>query len=183
MTARQRHLPGEPGLWVLIFLDLGLFSLCFVLAMIDRAAAPARFAAGTTGLDVWLGMTNTIVLLTGSWAVAMGTRVERDPVRGARWLRLAAASGGLFLLLKAREWQHHLAGGHGFDEDRFQTWYWFLTGFHALHVILAMLLLLLVAGRMRRGAPCSMALTEAAGCYWHLVDLLWVGIFLVVYLV
>jgi nitric oxide reductase NorE protein len=184
VSARRQatHLPGEVGLWVFIFTDLALFGLYFTLAMIDRSHTPALFARGRAGLTLWIGMANTLILISGSWAVAIGTRVTSDPGVSARYLRIAAGAGGLFLALKAWEWHGQIAAGHMIGQDPFQTWYFFLTGFHAIHVAAAIALLLMVAGRMAQGEECSHALTEATGCYWHLVDLLWVGIYLVVYL-
>ena len=185
MTAPTIHrvVPGEPGLWVFVFADLLLFGLMFTLAMVDRAGAPALFAAGQAELDPWLGMANTLVLLTGSWAVAMGTRVVTEPRRSAAFLQLAAGTGLIFLAFKAFEWSQHIAAGWAIGTDPFQSWYFALTGFHALHVIVAVALLQFVAARQRRGVATGPRLTEAAGCYWHLVDLLWVGIFVVLYLV
>jgi nitric oxide reductase NorE protein len=179
---RHRALPGELGLWIFIFSDLLLFALYFALVTWDRGSAPDVFRQGKAELNLTIGMLNTIVLLTGSWAVAMGTRVGEGSRDAARYVYLAAATGVFFLLLKVVEWQHHLAAGHSFGENAFYTWYFFLTGFHAFHVIGAVLFLTVLAGRFRRGVPTSHALTESAGCYWHLVDLLWIGILLVLYL-
>jgi nitric oxide reductase NorE protein len=177
-----RALPGEVGLWCFIFTDLVLFALYFALAAWDRGSAVDAFHAGKAELNLTIGMLNTIVLLTGSWAVVMGTRVEAAGQRAASYVYLAAFTGVLFLLLKAVEWHHHLGLGHHISENSFYMWCFFLTGFHALHVIGAVVFLCVIAARLRRAQPSSHTLIEAAGCYWHLVDLLWIGIFLVLYL-
>lgn len=181
-TAQMRTLPGELGLWVFIFADLGLFALYFALAAWDMRSAPATFQHGRAGLNLTLGMINTVVLLTGSWAVAMGTRVISEGRQAARYLQLAALTGAVFLGVKFFEYQHLASRGHTVNEDAFHMWYFFLTGFHAFHVIAAIAFLLIIAARFRGEDQPGHVLTEAAGCYWHLVDLLWIGIFLVIYL-
>lgn len=181
-TSGNRTLPGELGLWAFIFTDLVLFALYFALVAWDRGSAPDVFTQGKAELNLTLGMINTVVLLSGSWAVAMGTRVVSDTRSASRYVYLAALTGVVFLLLKFAEWGHHLQLGHRISENVFYTWYFFLTGFHALHVLGAIVFLGVIGNRFRRGQPSSHALVEAAGCYWHLVDLLWIGILLVIYL-
>lgn len=186
MSDRAGHpktLPGEVGLWVFIIADLLLFTLYFVLALIDRMHAPDVFRQGRSAISLDLGTVNTLVLLTGSWAVMMGTRVTRDHLRASRYLALAALAGIIFLLVKSFEWYELLRAGHAIDTNAFYTWYFFLTGFHALHVMAATVFLAAIAARLNRGETVGPVLAEAAGCYWHLVDLLWIGIFLVLYLI
>lgn len=101
----------------------------------------------------------------------------------SHWLTGAALSGGLFLALKMLEYKHLLSAGHAITENAFFTWYFFLTAYHALHVAVGIVLLAVVADRFRQGAVPGHRLIEAAGCYWHLVDLLWIGIFLILYLI
>lgn len=181
-AAQTRSLPGELGLWVFIFADFGLFALYFALTAWDMRSDPATFQQGRAGLNLTLGMMNTVVLLTGSWAVAMGTRVVSDGRQAARYLQLAALTGVIFLAVKFFEYDHAVSLGHTVGENRFFTWYFFLTGFHAFHVIAAVVFLVIVASRFRGEEQPGHVLTEAAGCYWHLVDLLWIGIFLLLYL-
>jgi nitric oxide reductase NorE protein len=178
----SRTLPGELGLWVFIFSDLGLFALYFVLAAWDMRADPVTFQQGQASLNLTLGMINTVVLLTGSWAVAMGTRVATDARQAARYLQLAALTGLIFLGVKFFEYDHLVSLDHTIDQNAFYTWYFFLTGFHAFHVVAAVAFLMIVAARYRGESQPGHVMTEAAGCYWHLVDLLWIGIFLVLYL-
>lgn len=181
-TSRTRHLPGETGLWVFIFMDLALFALFFVLSAIDRAHEPQVFQDGRQGLLVGVGLINTLVLLTGSWAVAMGTRVVPRGRPAAPWIYGAAFSGLVFLVLKTVEYVHAAQAGYSVSQDPFHTWYFFLTAYHGFHVAAGVVLLTIVANRMRKGIATDERLIEAAGCYWHLVDLLWIGIFALIYL-
>ncbi len=181
-TNSMKKLPGELGLWIFIFVDLALFTLFFSLAALDMGAEPDLFREGKAGLNQAIGMINTIILLTGSWAVAMGTRVVRDQQAASRYVRLAALSGIAFLLLKVLEYSHVLGEGHQLTDNAFYTWYFFLTGYHAMHVAFGVVLLWVVSNRFRSTLQPSEQLVEAGGCYWHLVDLLWIGIFLILYL-
>lgn len=179
----SKQLPGGVGLWIFIVSDLLLFGLFFSLFAHDLAISPQAFRNGQASLNNTIGLINTLLLLTGSWAVAMATRVTDMRGKSARYLLVAALSGILFLLLKSIEYAHVIAAGADLASDYFFTWYFVLTGYHALHVIVAIMLLLVVATRFLKSSDASVELIESAGCYWHLVDLLWVGIFSIIYLV
>lgn len=182
IAGAKRHLPGELGLWIFIFSDLMLFGLYFVLFSYDLALDPETFYQSQAALDRNIGLVNTLLLLTGSWAVAMGTRVEHNSPLSASYLSAAALTGIIFLVMKAIEYSHLIGGGHYLTESRFFIWYFFLTGYHAIHVLAGSIFLQFVSSRMRRRESANETLVESAGCYWHLVDLLWIGIFSVAYL-
>ena len=185
LKARQtptRRLPGEVGLWIFIFSDLLLFALYFGLCVFDRAVDPVGFREAQGALNTTIALFNTLVLLSGSWAVFMATRVTADKARAATYVVGAALCGVLFLILKVYEYAHLIGAGRHFIEGRFFTWYFFLTGYHALHVMAGIVLLWVLSSRYRGQTEPSEKLVEGVGCYWHLVDLLWIGIFLVLYL-
>ena len=177
-----RRLPGEMGLWIFILSDLALFGLYFALFAFDIRTDPDTFYASQIHLDRTLGLINTLLLLTGSWAVVMGTRVEPTTAKARKYLIGAALTGIAFLVLKAVEYSHILGAGISLTDSRFFTWYFFLTAYHGIHVAAGVVFLFYVAGRMKQPRPLKEELTEAAGCYWHLVDLLWIGIFTIAYL-
>jgi nitric oxide reductase NorE protein len=179
---RTRVLPGKLGLWIFIFSDLLLFGLYFGLYAVDFGNEPALFQQSQAALNRTIGLINTLVLLLGSWAVMMGTRVVTEPVRAGGYLAGAAFSGLVFLAFKIFEYTHLLGLGHSIGENRFFTWYFFLTAYHALHVMAGVMLLWTVSRRLRRDEQPGPAWTEGVGCYWHLVDLLWIGIFSLLYL-
>ncbi len=177
-----RKLPGSIGLWIFILSDLMLFGLYFSLFAYDRSADSVSFYQGQASLNNSIGLVNTLLLLTGSWAVVMGTRVERHNRRAANYLSFAAASGMIFLLFKAIEYSHLFSAGHHLTESHFFIWYFFLTGYHAIHVLAGSFFLQFIARKLRREETVAEELSESAGCYWHLVDLLWIGIFSLAYL-
>ncbi len=171
-------LPGEPIMWILIASELVVFGAGLAGFLGARALDPGTFAAGQATLDRTAGAVNTLVLVSSGFCAAVAVR--RADAREARatraWLGAAAALGLAFLLIKAREYADKAARGIGIETDAFFTFYYLLTGFHALHVVAGMVILGLVAVRPIAGH------VETGAQFWHMVDLVWVLLFPVVYL-
>ena len=172
-------LPGDPMMWVLVFSELVAFGLFLGAFIVARAVRPAVFASGQTALDVTLAGCNTIVLVTSGWAAAKGAASARaDEGRRARlWLLLAMALGGAFVTIKLVEYAREIGGGIGLETSVFFTLYFLLTGFHLLHVCLGIIILAVVC---RRADPVDV---ETGTVFWHMVDLVWIVMFQIVYLV
>ncbi|WIW48681.1 cytochrome c oxidase subunit 3 family protein [Bradyrhizobium sp. 62B] len=172
-------LPGDPMIWVLIFSELAAFGLFLGAFVIARALHPALFAAGQATLDAHLAGLNTIVLVTSGWAAARATAAARAGERGrARgWLFGAMALGGVFIAVKLTEYAGEIAQGNGLETSSFFTLYFLLTGFHLLHVGLGIVILAVV---LRGAQPAGV---ETGTAFWHMVDLLWIVMFPIIYLV
>jgi nitric oxide reductase NorE protein len=172
-------LPGDPMMWVLVFSELVAFGLFLGAFIVARAVSPAVFASGQTELDLTLAGYNTIVLVTSGWAAAKGAASARaDQGRRARlWLFLAMALGGAFVTIKLVEYAREIGGGIGLETSVFFTLYFLLTGFHLLHVCLGIVILAVVC---RRADPAHV---ETGTVFWHMVDLVWIVMFPIVYLV
>lgn len=172
-------LPGDPMMWVLVFSELVAFGLFLGAFIVARAIRPAVFASGQTELDLTLAGCNTIVLVTSGWAAAKAVVSARaDEGRRARlWLLLAMALGGGFVAIKLVEYAHEISGGIGLDTSVFFTLYFLLTGFHLLHVGLGIVILAVVC---RRADPVHV---ETGTVFWHMVDLAWIVMFPIIYLV
>jgi len=172
-------LPGDPMIWVLIFSELAAFGLFLGAFIVARAIHPAAFAAGQATLDAHLAGINTVVLVTSGWAAARGTAAARAGRRQAArgWLFGAMALGAFFIAVKLFEYAGEIAQGNGLETSPFFTLYFLLTGFHLLHVGLGIVILAVVS----RNAEASGVETGAA--FWHMVDLLWVVMFPIIYLV
>jgi len=166
-------------IWVLIFSELAAFGLFLGAFVIARALHPAVFAAGQATLDAHLAGFNTIVLVTSGWAAARATAAARAAERGrARgWLFGAMALGGVFIAVKLTEYAGEIALGNGLETSPFFTLYFLLTGFHLLHVGLGIVILAVVS---RGGRAAGV---ETGTAFWHMVDLLWVVMFPIIYLV
>ena len=172
-------LPGDPMIWVLIFSELAAFGLFLGAFVIARALHPAVFAAGQATLDAHLAGINTIVLVTSGWAAARGAAGARaGRSRRARgWLFGAMVLGALFIAIKLFEYAGEIALGNGLETSSFFTLYFLLTGFHLLHVGLGIVILAVVS---RSAKPADV---ETGTAFWHMVDLLWIVMFPIIYLV
>lgn len=173
------ELPGHPMMWVLIFSELVAFGLFLGTFSVARVLNRNVFLAGQATLDTTLAGINTAVLLTSGWAAARATTAAR---RGARtsvrlWLTSAIGLGVVFVAIKLVEYAADLAFGAGLDTSAFYTLYFLLTGFHLAHVMLGIIILALVSWR---GNPVNV---ETATSFWHMVDLIWVMMFPILYLV
>ena len=185
--ATARRVPGENGTWVFLFGDMLVFGTFFATFMVERAKAPDIFDASRKTLHTGVGLTNTLVLLTSSLCVVIAMGALRSGARHiARTAVLEAmVFGGIFVLLKVFEYQSLVTHGHGIGANHFYLYYFILTGVHLFHVCvgLAVLMFLLTQTRRHQLSDTRMAVVEGGACFWHLVDLLWVVLFPLLYLV
>jgi nitric oxide reductase NorE protein len=171
------ELPGELMMWVLIASELLVFGAALLACLGVRIADPVRFAADQALLDQTAGAINTIVLVTSGLCAAFAAR-ERERERRAtarRWLLTAAGLGVLFLVVKGLEYGAKMEIGIGIESSPFFTFYYLITGFHALHVVAGIVILALVSW------ADSLSNMEAAVAFWHMVDLVWVLLFPIIY--
>lgn len=186
--AERRWVPGEPGIWALIFTDLGIFTVYFIDFMYNWGQRPDIFAAGHSALNLTVGILNSFFLLTASLFVALGVQTLRQGrVRVTEWIFLAAgASGACFVINKYLEWSNEIAHGHTPQTDVFFQLYFVVTGLHLAHVLIAMTLLRFMHKRagevVGTPTPRQARFVENCATYWHMVDLLWLGIFALFYL-
>ncbi|MGQ0466964.1 MAG: cytochrome c oxidase subunit 3 [Sporichthyaceae bacterium] len=176
-----RRLPGVDGLWVFIGFDAAIFALLFGTFLHARHGEPELFEASRQTLNQNLGGANTLVLLTSSWLVALAVAAmrRREHARASRLLLAGAAAGGLFVALKATEYGIKLADGIPPGSGAFFTWYFVLTGIHLAHVVAGTGLLVFA---WRRSVGRNVVVVESVASFWHLVDLLWIVIFPLLYL-
>lgn len=186
-TVPARRIPGEPGTWVFLFGDLLVFGAFFVTFMVVRGRAPEAFDAARATLHIGVGLLNTLVLLTSSLCVVVAVGAVRTGARTIAGTAVVAAmcGGAVFVGLKIYEYSALVAVGHGPGAGEFYLYYFTLTGLHLFHVGLGLLVLAAVWTQTRRVSlsPHRMALVEGGACFWHLVDLLWIFLFALLYLV
>jgi nitric oxide reductase NorE protein len=186
-SAPARRIPGESGTWVFLFGDMLVFGAFFATFMVERAKAPDVFDMARRTLHLGVGLANTLVLLTSSLFVVVALGALRS---GARHIArpavtAAMACGGVFIALKVFEYHSLVTDGHGVGANHFYLYYFILTGVHLLHVCvgLAVLTFLLTQTRRHELSDNRMAVIEGGACFWHLVDLLWIVLFPLLYLV
>jgi nitric oxide reductase NorE protein len=181
-----RRLPGIEGVWVFVAADLTVFGLFFVSFVRDRGRDPALFEQARQTLDADIGGVNTLILLTSSWFVALAVQAAQAGAarRIPRLLAWAAVCGLAFAVLKVIEYAHKLRAGTSMLTNDFYMYYFTLTGIHLLHVAAGTVILLILWSKARAGAYGSgnCAGLESGATFWHMVDLLWVVIFPLLYL-
>jgi nitric oxide reductase NorE protein len=182
------RLPGEPGVWVLIGGDLLVFSAFFLTFLFYRADAPAAYSQSAASMNLMFGTLNTLLLLTSSWYVANAAEAARQEqsTRAARLLAFAMLCGAGFVVVKFFEYREKILAGHGLVGDDFYMFYFMFTGIHLVHVLIG----LAVLGWLRRrtlqrpvATPQDIVILESGASFWHLVDILWIVLFALFYLV
>lgn len=177
-TSLLEELPGELMIWVLIVSELLVFGAGLGAFMAVQFRDVQGFAAAQATLDQTLAGLNTIILVTSGFLAARGVEaIRQERVQRARWhFAVAGLLGACFLTIKGLEYAHEFALGLGPDTHPFYMFYFLLTGFHAAHVLAGVIILWLLAVLPRARAA------EAGTAFWHMVDLVWVLLFPVVYL-
>lgn len=195
--AHKDYAGAKLGMWLFLFTELLLFGGMFLLYAVYLKRYPQEFAAGGKQLNWVMGTANTVILLTSSLFAAMAvSAVQRDERRRAVGLicgTILSAAG--FMVIKYFEWSAKI--GHGIypgsehlkaglpGESVFFSLYFMTTGIHGLHVLIGGALLAWIAVKVKAGAVNAgdYVLLENGALYWHLVDLIWIFIFPLYYLI
>jgi cytochrome c oxidase subunit 3 len=188
---------SKMGMWLFLFTELLLFGGLFLVYLIYRYLYSESFHNASLNLDVLIGTINTIVLLTSSMTIAMSiTATQKGDKKKALWLLwITIIAALIFMVNKYFEWttkfDHGLFPGmdhynhlpHG--ERLFYFLYFMMTGLHALHVIVGAIFIMFVIRYIKKGKVNSgrFIFQENAGLYWHLVDLIWIYLFPLFYLI
>jgi cytochrome c oxidase subunit 3 len=199
MTTSEQHHDAEGarlGMWLFLFSELLLFGGLFVLFAVFLQRYPDRFAAGGRQLSVAFGTGNTVLLLTSSLTVALALEaLRRNRQRLCEGLLASTLLAAvLFLVNKGLEWhakfRHDIYPGSPAlraappGDDVFFGLYYLTTGLHGLHVIIGGVILAWILAMVRRGriTGASPVVLENGALYWHLVDVIWIFIFPLYYL-
>jgi nitric oxide reductase NorE protein len=180
-----RHIPGQPDMWVLVLFEALVFTAYFAVYLVHRTAHSGLFLRSQGYLNPWLGTLDTLLLLTSSmFALRCVQAARAGAVRAAMSnAYLTAALGVAFLASKLTEWALLVRGGHGFTSNEFFMYYFFLTGIHLLHLLIGFIALGVAIYQLRSPKRRSQEIVETCATYWHTVDLLWILIFSLLYVV
>jgi nitric oxide reductase NorE protein len=185
-SSSSGRVPGETGIWVLVFGDLTVFALFFCTFTFYRSVEPELFRKSQLALSQPLGVLNTVLLLSSSWFVVMAVHTLREGLsrRSRSLLAGALACGVGFAVVKYFEYAATLRQGFTPASNDFFMFYFVLTGIHLLHVVIGLGVLSWMLVRTRRPANGAggLAAFECGAIYWHMVDLLWVVLFALLYL-
>ena len=179
------RVPGNLAIWVGILSEMSEFALMFIVYFLAKVHNPELFNEGPTRLNTLAGTLNTLVLLTSSYCVAKAmVAIRRDQQRRCvRWLLRAVLAGCVYLVIKLLEFRWNAQHGIHSDTNLFYTVYYYMTFNHLLHVGWASVALLWVAIRVRMGIYTAARHEglEAVASYWHMIDLAWIVIFPLLY--
>ena len=197
--AAQQHEASWLGMWIFLATEVMFFSGMFLGYTIYRSVNPQASASASHHLDVWLGTINTAVLICSSFTMALAVRAAQLGQRKIViiFLVLTVLLGSVFLAIKFTEYHakfsEHLvpgsafafAGPHAAAAQLFFSLYFAMTGMHGLHMIIGLGLLATLIVKSARGRFSRSYYTpvEMVGLYWHFVDIIWIFLFPLLYLV
>lgn len=188
-TAARRPLepPGGLLVWLIVVLELITFAAGVAVFVYQKGQHLEEFSAGAKALNQSIAFANTLILLTGGWSMATAIAWIRKGTitKALKWLTVTITTGIGFLLLKGFEFYEKIQHGATFGDDFFHTIYFALTGFHFLHVLAAVLILLYLRSALKRGRYTSDDFfdIESGGIFWHMCDLIWLVLYPVIYLI
>ena len=195
----QQKGASKLGIWIFLATEILFFGVLFAAYTLTRVQHPAAFAAGSRLTNVTLASINTAVLLTSSLTMALGVHAAQCGARRALvgWLSLTVGLGIAFLAIKGIEYRidyvEHLVpkinfqypGEQGGAVELFFYLYFVVTGVHALHVLIGVTVICVMAVMASKGVFRSDYFTpvDVTALYWHLVDIIWLFVYPVLYLV
>jgi cytochrome c oxidase subunit 3 len=198
-TLQQQQESATLGMWLFLVTEVMFFGGLFTAYLLYRIWYPEAWAIGSLELDVVLGGINTVVLIGSSLTMALAVRAAQTgaPRATVNWLLLTMALGSTFLVIKGFEYahkfhEHHVPGPNfqfeGPQANRveiFLSLYFAMTGLHAVHMVIGVGLLAVITwmAYRRRFSPDWYAPVEMSGLYWHFVDIVWIFLFPLLYLV
>jgi cytochrome c oxidase subunit 3 len=201
-TAAQQKDASTLGMWIFLITEVMFFGGLFLAYTVYRHVYPEIFAIASTTLNVYIGAANTVVLLCSSLTMVLAVRAAQLGQKNAiiLFLILTLILGGVFLGVKAYEWnekfeEHHIPGAsfhlEGVSPDQeghaqlFFSLYFAMTGLHALHMIIGAGLLTYLILEARKGRYTAEYNTpvDLIGLYWHFVDIIWIFLFPLLYLI
>jgi nitric oxide reductase NorE protein len=179
------RVPGEPDMWFFVLFESLVFTSYFCVYLYFRTQDERAFLDAQSHLTLPLGILDTILLLTSSWAIACCVQHARAArYRAAQQFALVTAGlGAAFLALKLVEWVRLVRDGQTFTSSDFMQYFFFLTGIHAIHLLIGFVVLGVLVHQLSDPQRRSQETVETCSTYWHTVDLFWVLIFAMLYIV
>ncbi len=186
MITKKELPPGDFGIWVIIYVEFVTFAALFVGYAFARRADVALFNESQLLLDQRFGFINTLVLITSSWFVVKAVQAikKNDSKLSSAWLFRAMGVGSIFIVIKVMELSEKFEQGINLSTNTFFMFYLMLTIFHFLHVVLGLIILFNIYKKTKIGGYSDVDHRgmETGASYWHLVDLLWIVLFPLVYI-
>lgn len=182
---RAERVPGQPDMWFFVVFESLVFTAYFGVYLYFRTQHETAFLEAQSALTLWLGVVDTILLLTSSWAMARCAQFARATRHRAaqQYAYVTAGFGVAFLALKVVEWARLIGEGHTFTSSDFMQHFFFLTAMHAIHLLIGFVVLGVLVRQLADPQRRQLTTIETCTTYWHTVDLYWVVIFALLYVV
>jgi len=188
---KQLYPPGDFGVWIIIYIELITFGLFFVGFAFSRREEIEIFNNSQLLLDQRFGFVNTILLLTSSYFIVKATQIikrintKESCHLAANYIVSAIGFGGIFLIIKIIEFADKYQQGINLSTNTFFMFYFILTMFHFMHVVLGMIILFNLYVNTKNGLYTREQHRglESGASYWHMVDLLWIVLFPLIYII
>ncbi len=182
--------PGDFAIWIIIYVELVTFAALFIGYAFARRADVELFNQSQLLLDQRSGFINTLILITSSYFLVKAIELiktvntKRASVLSSRWLLAAIVLGGSFIVIKSIEFSDKFEQGINLSTNTFFMFYILLTAFHFMHVLLGLIILYAVYKKTKMGGYSKEDHRgmETGASYWHLVDLLWIILFPLIYI-
>lgn len=185
-SGARTHLPGELGVWVFILGDMLMFAAFFVVFVYYRRQDVPLFVHSQCALNQHFGAINTLLMLTSSWFVALAIHSARAHAKKfcSRFFSLALLCGLGFVLIKFFEYREKIRAGIMLTTNDFYMYYYMFTGLHLMHVLIGMGVLAYLMSIARAGdfQTKNITILESGASFWHMVDILWIVLFALLYL-
>ena len=178
--------PGGILMWIIIFLELFTFGIVLVVLVLNSKDNPDLFYQSRLSLNTTFGAINTVFLLTSGFFMATTVhQVKENKIKKASFfLKITILGGLLFVVLKGFEYYLKINAGYTLGFNSFYTFYWLLTGFHVIHVIVGLVILFfMLSGFNRSNTENNIEDVEAGATFWHMCDLIWLLLFPTLYLI
>jgi nitric oxide reductase NorE protein len=184
---KTKKIPGEEGVWIFILGDICVFAVFFTYYLVQRSKHVDLFDVSQATLNKNFGVVNTIFLLISSLFVVLAVRAMRlaERILAQRLIAGAFLCGVAFIIVKVFEYSERIAAHQIPTTNGFYLLYFVLTGLHLFHLIigLGVLTALFFLARRARLSKHQWAFFEGGACFWHMVDLLWLVLFPLIFLV
>jgi|CXWL01.1.fsa_nt_gi nitric oxide reductase NorE protein len=178
--------PGGILLWIVILLELLTFGIALLAFAFTYKTEQALFHQSAMKLNTVLGSVNTIVLLTSGYFMALSLQLFKDKKfeKSKSFFQLTLLSGLIFISIKIVEYHQKVSEGLTLGSNTFMDFYWLLTGFHLIHIVIGMVILIWIYFSRKNKSYHNAKLDfEAGAAFWHLCDLIWLLLFPVLYLI
>lgn len=186
-AGKEDYPPGDFVIWIVIYAELLAFGIFFLSYAFARSQNVELFNASQLQLNRTAGAINTLVLITSSYFVVRSIAAIRESLQkqAARWMWAAIGLGSIFIFIKLFEFYAKYEEGITLSSNTFYMFYLSMTFFHFMHVILGVVILSILAVKIRNGDYTAREHTgmETGASYWHMVDLVWIILFPLVYVI